>query len=392
MGLLMSGGLDSTAIATAMAPELSRRGAQLHTFTEVPPAGFRGRVPKGRYSDETPYVQAMARRYDNIDLHFAHSGEHAYLNELDRFFEAGDAPIRAPSHWPWLEALFHEARQRNVRILMTGVPGNLTFSWTGEGLLPGLLRSGKYRRALRESRALAARRGKSSFLRPLLSQGLMPLAPDWLWHAWQRNRGGWTAITAEPAWRHLSSIRSEFARAQRVEERARQKGDDFRFRSSADHRARYLIRQADPRGDGRRSAEVLFGVQRLDPANDIRLARFCLSLPEDQFVREGQARWLIRRAMAHRLPAEVLDNRMRGLQAANWHETTMRSRTRIEAVLGRLEKSALAREVIDVPRVRRLLGELQNVPEGTVPSMERRDLLDQGLAVGSFLAWVEGVG
>jgi len=311
---------------------------------------------------------------------------------MDRFFEAGDAPVRAASHWPWLEAALQEASQRNVRILMTGVPGNLTYSWTGEGLLPGLIREGNYRRALRESRALAAGYGKSSLLRPLLSQGLMPLAPDWLWHAWQRYKTGWAAIAAEPAWRRMSPMRPEFAREQRVDERARQKGDDFRFRTSPADRVRYLIRQADPRSDGRRSTEVLFGVQRLDPANDIRLARFCLSLPEDQFLREGQSRWLIRRAMAQRLPAEVLDNRMRGLQAANWHETMMGSRTRMEAVLGRLEKSALARETIDVPRLRRLLGELQNVPEGTVPSMARRDLLDPGLAVGSFLAWVEGVG
>jgi asparagine synthase (glutamine-hydrolysing) len=390
VGLSMSGGLDSTAIATVMASELSRKGAHLHTFTEVPPAGFRGPVPKGRYADETPYVQAVARRYDNIDLHFVHSGEHAYLNEIDRFFEAGDAPIRIASHWPWVEAVLDEARKRNVRILMTGVPGNLTFSWTGEGLLARLVREGNYRRALRESRALAAA-GKSSFLRPLVSRGLMPLAPDWVWHAWQRHRVGRMATAAEPVWHRFSPLRLEFARAQRVDERARQKGDGFRFRTSPADRIRHLIQRADPRCDGRRTAEVLFGVQTLDPANDIRLTRFCLSIPEDQFLREGQSRWLIRRAMAQRLPAEVLDNRMRGLQAANWHETTMRSLPRMEAALGRLERSALAREAIDVPRMRRLLGELQDVPEGALPSMERRDLLDHGLAVGSFLAWVEGV-
>jgi asparagine synthase (glutamine-hydrolysing) len=390
-GVSMSGGLDSTAIAAVMAEELGRKGERLQTFTEVPPAGFRGAVPKGRYADETPFVQAMARMYGNIDLHFVHSSPEAYLNGLDGFFEAIEAPVRNASNRPWIEAILHEASGRSVRTLMTGVPGNVVFSYAGEGLLEQLVQKGKWRQALHEAGALASRGGSRSTLRTLVSGGVMPLAPDWVWHALQRRKAGWRDVAARPPWHDYSPVRLEFARAQRVEERARAKGEDFRFRSSGKHRARFLLQQADPHSDVRRGDEAMFGVQKLDPGSDERLVEFCLSIPEDQYLRDGQPRWLIRRAMAGRLPVEVLDNRLRGQQSANWTRSITSARARLEALLGRIERSALAAEVIDLPRMGRLLEQIQDVRTNIDTATSCRETLDRGLMVGSFLAWTEGV-
>ena len=391
VGLSMSGGLDSTAIAAVTATELGRKGERLQTFTEVPPAGFSGVVAKGRYADETPFVQAMAGMYENLDLHFVHSSEDAYLNRVDEFHDAVEAPIRNASNRPWVEAILQEARGRNVRTLMTGVPGNVVFSYAGDGLLEQLVRKGKWGQALHEASALAARNGSQSTLRTLVSWGVMPLAPDWLWHALQRRKAGWRAVAARPAWNDYSPVRVEFARAQRVDERARVKGEDFRFRSSAAHRARFLLQQADPRSDARRGHEAMFGIQTRDPGSDKRLVEFCLSIPEDQFLRNGQPRWLIRRAMTGRLPPEVLNNRLRGQQSANWTKSITSARPRLEAILSRLKRSSLAAEVIDVPRMRRLLEQIQDNRTDIDTATGYRETLDRGLTVGSFLAWVEGV-
>lgn len=219
----------------------------------------------------------------------------------------------------------------------------------------------------------------------------MPLAPDWLWRTIRQRKAGWRALAAQPPWHDYSAIRVEFALAQRVEERARAKGEDFRFRASPRHRAQFLVQQADPRSDARRGHEALFGVQKLDPGNDVRLVEFCLALPEDQALRNGRPRWLIRRAMADRLPAEVLDNRLRGQQGANWTDSIRSARPRFEALLDRLERSALAAEVIDLPRMRRLLKQIQDNRTSIEAASDYRETLDRGLAMGSFLAWVEGV-
>jgi hypothetical protein len=56
-----------------------------------------------------------------------------------------------------------------------------------------------------------------------------------------------------------------------------------------------------------------------DPTNDIRVIRFCLSVPEDQYVQKGLDRALIRRSTQGYLPDEVrLNQRIRGVQGADW--------------------------------------------------------------------------
>jgi len=390
VGVSMSGGLDSTSVAASAALTLRQTSERLHTFTEVPRTGFEGPVLKGWYADETPYVQAMARKYDNLDVHFVRSGGSLYLDELDRFFAAAETPLRGASNWTWVEAILEEARRRNVRTLLTGAPGNLTVSWEGQEILPRLVREWKWRRALHEARALAKSDGTRSTLRILTGQGLMPLLPDRVWLAVEQLRAGNPGGTAGPFWHSYSPIRSEFADAQRVEERAREKGDDFRFRAPPGARALFLIRQADARGDARRGKEALFGVQVRDPTADVRLVEFCLSLPEDQYLRDGVSRRLIRRAMADRLPVEVLHNRQRGLQAADWLESLSTARPRIAEEFDKLERSALASHAIDLARMRGLVDQIERVRSHQYRTFSNyRGVLELGLTIGRFIAWVE---
>ena len=56
-----------------------------------------------------------------------------------------------------------------------------------------------------------------------------------------------------------------------------------------------------------------------DPTNDLRVVRFCLSVPEEQCVQNGLDRALIRRSTEKILPDKVrLNQRIRGVQGADW--------------------------------------------------------------------------
>ena len=60
-----------------------------------------------------------------------------------------------------------------------------------------------------------------------------------------------------------------------------------------------------------------YSLWKRDPTNDLRVIRFCLSLPEDQYVQNGMNRALIRRATENYLPDKVrLNQRTRGVQGA----------------------------------------------------------------------------
>lgn len=62
-----------------------------------------------------------------------------------------------------------------------------------------------------------------------------------------------------------------------------------------------------------------YGLWKRDPTNDLRVVRFCLSVPEGQYVQNGFDRALIRRSTEHLLPDNVrLNQRVRGVQGADW--------------------------------------------------------------------------
>ncbi|NCO32394.1 MAG: hypothetical protein AUJ92_19935 [Armatimonadetes bacterium CG2_30_59_28] len=96
-----------------------------------------------------------------------------------------------------------------------------------------------------------------------------------------------------------------------------------------------------------------------------------------------------RRAMADRLPPEVLSNQKRGLQAADWFERLTSVRGRLPAELD-LWKCDLARRALDLQRMRRLV---EHWPEGGSDTdsvvYEYNCILKRGLMVGRFLRWFE---
>ena len=62
-----------------------------------------------------------------------------------------------------------------------------------------------------------------------------------------------------------------------------------------------------------------YSLWKRDPTNDLRVVRFCLSVPEEQYVQNGLDRALIRRSTENYLPDKVrLNQRVRGVQGADW--------------------------------------------------------------------------
>lgn len=394
VGLLLSGGLDSTSIAATAAPMLEQAGEGLLSFTEVPRRGFDGPVLAGRYADERPYVEALSQRYRNLTPIFIDTTGRFLLDGLAETFEALERPYHRPTNRVWYEAAFESARERGVRIMLHGAQGNLTISWHGDGLLSQLCRDGRWRAAFREARLSARARSPAGVLRVLAGEGLLPLLPTPVYLAVGRARFPQDAVGwSHQPWRTFSAVSPAFARVHRVDERARARRPDSRLRlqpDTAQQRSDVIARLADVTDGTDAGYHARFGIEARDPTGDARIVEFCLSLPEGQYRRDGQSRWLVRRAMRSRLPPEILDNRSRGLQAADWLERMLGARDRIEDALAALERSSLARQAIDLPRLKRLTAALAAAdPAAQTTLNDYRGRLESGLMVGQFILWFE---
>ncbi len=393
VGVMMSGGLDSTAVAAVAAQILGSQGKRLETFTSVPPENFHEPMEHGYYADETSLVQAMASRYPNINLHLIRGTGQFCLDDIDAFLNASETPFRNASNRIWWESILREASERKVGVILTGLPGNLTVSWDGHDLLPHLLRSGQWKRAFREARALSRNSPGRSALRILLHKGLMPILPENVWLTIQRTvHSGKINISARPPWSAYSAIHPAFAAHQRVAERALGRHHSFYQRPTPDFwRMRYELTARNGFGGAiAHGYKGMFGVETRHVLGDVRLFEFCLSLPEDQSLKDGISRRLIRRAMKDRLPAEVLSNSGRGIQAADWFDTLKKTRPRLEDELARLASSPRASRMLDLNRV---AGLLKRVDQAGPDSRERTllycNVIDQCIMGGRFLRWFE---
>lgn len=127
-----------------------------------------------------------------------------------------------------------------------------------------------------------------------------------------------------------------------------------------------------------------FSMEVRDPTFDKRVMKFCMSIPDDQYVREGTDRFLIRRAMHGILPSKVRLNTLRGRQAADKGERLCKSFDEIKSAIEIVEKSELGNEFLDIKKMRRIFLEQQQNP-GRENIKTAQTILLRELMVGLFL-------
>jgi asparagine synthase (glutamine-hydrolysing) len=211
----------------------------------------------------------------------------------------------------WLKGIFETASQKDIGVLLNGQRGNYTISW-GPAIdyYATLLKRGNLRslinelnlyckyRGIKKSRVFSAV-GKKAF--PILSQ----IRKD-------KNRFLFPML-----------INPDFAMSTKVYERLEDHGINF---SESLNINVYKERQKQFDNLFAWNATVTSGTKlslrhslwNRDPTNDLRVVRFCLSVPEEQCVQNGYDRALIRRSMNNLLPDKVrLNQKVRGIQGAD---------------------------------------------------------------------------
>jgi asparagine synthase (glutamine-hydrolysing) len=139
----------------------------------------------------------------------------------------------------------------------------------------------------------------------------------------------------------------------------------------------------------RKGALADAGIDERDATADRRLIDFSFALPPEQLLDRGAYHPLARRALADRLPAELLDLRERGLQGADWYERFDKQQAR--DIAEELGASHAASELLDISRIRRTIEQWPEKgtadPRTTV--LFRMRLLI-ALSTGAFLQEFEG--
>lgn len=383
-GVLLSGGLDSSLVAVK-ALEVLPVAQVLPAFTFVPQADWDGRVPRGTYGDERPFVDAFAALHPRIRPQYLDNRGMAFDHRMAELFHlTGIAPINlgnySPYHEPW-----RAAQQAGCDVLLVPEWGNETFSNAGEwGLIEFFLhgRWGELRAALHtiadDDRPLWRR---------FVGECLLPLLPPALWR-WQR------AVRGVRDTRELASpLRADYVAAHALN--ARGDAQDGALGASAPRNQRQWLARAlniafEESGDVWQGFEQLYGVPMRDPAAYRPLAEFCFGLPTDLFLRNGERRWLARQMGRNVLPEAQRTNRRNGRHHADWLAKLAPQRDSMRRELERLEQVPELAEMLDFPRLKAALDDWPDETPIGADALALQVALTRGLTTARFINYVAG--
>jgi asparagine synthase (glutamine-hydrolysing) len=378
----LSGGLDSSAVAATAARLLAPTGGRVTAFTAVPREGYDSSGVRGAFADEGPHAASVAAMYSNMDHVLVPNGGSPVAG-LDKTFFLFERPFLNLCNGVWSHKIMDLARERGLRVLLTGARGNMSFSYDGLPLLTQLLSSGRLLGLARESLALVR---NGTRVGTVAAQALGPFVPVPLWQAIGRWRGRGRKLS------DYSAISPEAVQTFRIAERAAERGLDSSYRPRRDplEARMWVLRRADS-GNYNKGHLAGWGIDMRDPTADRRLVEFCLTVPTDQYLRHGIRRALARTAFADRLPAKVLNERLKGYQAADWHEGLVAGREGLGEELGRIEACGEAAATVDHSAMR---GLAEAMPDGgwhePGTTQKYRLALLRGVSAGHFIRKAAG--
>jgi asparagine synthase (glutamine-hydrolysing) len=360
---------------------LESEGKSLLAFSSIPQYNLEGVVPPHRFGDETLFIEATSRHVGNIENIYIRAEGISPLDGIWQGLGLHDEPVHTAGNYYWIMALLQEARGRGIGTLLTGQGGNSTISWSGQGYLPSLARTGQWSALRRELLNLRTTQQKP-WWRILAGQVVKPLLePYWSY------RHSLLRLGKEP-WDDYSAINPWFARRLSLTEMMYARGHDPTFALKTDSRTMQIYLNKPERSTGGALWQELgagFGLEVRDPTLDKRVVEFCLGIPEDQYAKGGIDRRLIRLGLKGILPPLVLTNPRYGFQAADIGWRVRESLQEISQALDQVENSASARQYLDVTKMRAIVASLKTgVTQRN--TYQTHTILLRGLMAGLFVA------
>ena len=381
----LSGGYDSQAIAALVAR--SRPGQPIEAFTSVPEAEWDGDIGPTQFGNERPHVEALAEMYPEIRPHWIEAKGQFFEHKLASMFMLAGGPPRNAANLHWIHETYAQARASGCDVMLNAQSGNTSFSYDGDGALASMARRGQWLRLWREA-GFVRQSHANSRLRAIASRAILPFAPGWLHAALVRSG----LIKVNEPFATWCPLDRDYAATMDVARRAEQFGHDPLYRypaSTRKWRDEMVTLVTEDGADIGQAFDLIHGMETRDPTSYRPLVEFCLGIPDDQYLRNGETRRLARRMLRGLVPDMVLDETRRGLQSADWHLRMGRQRGELIAEIDRLGEDGSMAAMLDLGALRQSLVEWPESPRG-IPTMRLHQALTRALTTARFVRSVEG--
>jgi asparagine synthase (glutamine-hydrolysing) len=380
VGAKLSGGLDSGSVVSFAAKALRSENKRLHTFSYIPPKDFKDFLPKSAIADESPFIKSTVQHVGGITDHYLDFEGRNSLSDVQELLETMEMPYKFFENSFWLKGIFEKAHEENIGVLLSGARGNATISW-GSAIeyYAVLLKKLKWVRLMHELHQYSKNAGGNRLRRlPVIAKVAFPFIER--------------LFPSSIPYQMPMLINPEFAQRTDVFSKLKEHGMDqtgwYSSKNLYELKNKHFedLFTWNATNTFATKFSLRYSLWKRDPTNDIRVIRYCLSLPENQYVQNGLDRALIRRSTEKFLPDKVrLNQRIRGVQGSDWVHRMIPMWSAFTEEAQHLSTDKRALEFLNGQVVRTALSKIR---EGVRPELaydkDYRTLM-RGLIVGRFI-------
>ncbi|UNK18757.1 asparagine synthase-related protein [Paenibacillus sp. N3/727] len=357
VGAHLSGGLDSGAVVSFAAKALQKNNRPLHTFSYIPEDGFVDWTPKHRFADERPLIKQTVDFVGNINDNYLNFQGKSPFSEIDDWLDIMESPYKFFDNSFWLRGIYEQAEQRGIGLMLTGARGNYSISW-GPAIeyYTKLMKRFNWLKLSREIKQYSKNVGVGrKRIYSIISRKAFP--------ALERLK------PPSSTYEFPQLINSDFAKRTGIYDKLRDRKfigigstDDLPADPLEARRQHYdRVNMWSTTGTSGCKLSLRYSVWSHDPTNDLRVIRFCLSTPIEQFVQNGMDRALVRRSTEGWLPDPIrLNQRTRGIQAADSIHRMLSDWSVFIEELDQLNCDSRMQQVINMPVIQDALTEARH--------------------------------
>lgn len=300
--ILLSGGMDSTAVAAIAAPYLKDKGKYLDSYTSVPMKDYKVDEKIRGIVDESDLVKKTAIYYGNINTEFIGLDDVDIWSVTDEIMQELEYPYKSPHNILWIREALKRAYNKESRQMFIAGYGNYTVSFSGIlSYLYNIFDDKK--RFDKEVELFCNKRGASA-----------------------------DVVKRNIAIAHREEYRNPYDMFGKsfINKKVAEKTDINEYLANYNKRlwdlSRNCTRAMNDKvnwialrqiGELQTKLSLSTGVLLRDPTCDKRLIEFCLRLPMEQYCKNGEDRRLVSVYMKDIVPEHILYYGKKGVQGAD---------------------------------------------------------------------------
>ncbi|MBR6536731.1 MAG: hypothetical protein IKT67_05975 [Lachnospiraceae bacterium] len=348
VGIMLSGGLDSSSVAAFAASVLQKRNLKLYGYTAVPCKDYKAQNTRTQIENETSFILAQQQMYPNLHPQFIGSDSKNAFSSINAHAACYMEPVKPILNMVNTHGMMEQAAADGCRLILSGQNGNATISYGGiRTYIYQKLKGFCFGDAYRAFQCFCKRHhvSKKYFIKVFFK-------------TWQEE--------------HLKKyklgddcfLKQDHIRTYNVEAQERKllkaRGNGCMDSEAQRNGFGFMPLVYQHMGFYDTMGSLRYGVLSVDPTLTKEMVELCLSLPIDCYVKNGKERRAIRDYMKGYVPDVILDNFAgRGVQAADFAFRVNRDWDSIREEVFRLLENPKLKEYLDEHKIAALIDELK---------------------------------